>query len=73
MLYFDALTFANKNIESTSHDMDQLSIFNKFLTTTADCDMEIVARETGLLGQVGLREDITEGFKVSNTSKYISA
>lgn len=30
-LYFELLTFVNKNIQSSSNDLDNFTIFNKFL------------------------------------------
>ena len=45
-LYFDALSFTSKNIDSSSNDIDQIAIFNKFLNNVAILDAQIVRTET---------------------------
>lgn len=41
-MYFEALNFTQKNIESSSNDLDQIYIFSKFLNGAKVIELELV-------------------------------
>lgn len=44
-MYLHALSFATRNIESSSNDLDQMYIFGKFLKSTTQQEGELSKQE----------------------------
>ena len=69
-MFFAALRFANKNIESSSNDLNPISIFSKFVAEARESEAGLSKVEAHFLQGLLLGAELDlEGQKISSASK----